>query len=62
MKEELIKYLTKLVYTQEKIYWFKWDRSDLTVFRDLLVLDLSFMKEETPFWESLIDIIKNENR
>jgi len=62
MKEELIKYLTKLVDIQEKSYWFKWDRSDLNVFRDLLVLDLSFMKEDNPFWESLIDIIKNENR
>lgn len=62
MKEELIKYLTKIVDIQEKIHWFKWNREDLKNFQALLNLDIFTMedKKQKPYWESIVDLIRNK--
>ena len=61
MREDLIKYLTKLVDIQEKVYWLKWDDSDLKLFCTLLSIDNSTRREPNfSYWESVIDLIHNK--
>lgn len=58
IKEELIKYLTKIVETQEKVYWLKWTREDLNTFQSLLMIDnLTRKKDNEFFWQSLADLL-----
>ncbi len=60
MREELIKYLSRIVDFQEQTYWLKWDSSDLDVFAQILQLDkLSRDKPSFSFWTSVIDLIPN---
>lgn len=58
MKEELIKYLIKIVETQENVYWLKWTHEDLTTFQSLLMIDNLTRKENSEFfWQSVADIL-----